>query len=407
MEEGRETENNTEKHMLNYLDEVHSRLRGRGPYVYRSDAGLFLAQNMAHEPVEMITLVPTQRVWEVPGDTGSTYLLRFVLQQHDLTLQVGRRIIHYLETLQSKKIRYILVRPLPPEILSQDLERSIGPIPTGCESCLDLFRITKSGSTIFCDGSRLRGFSFTKYGRRQVYEYLKAQFGVTQVTLADGTQSTLPIIEVLSCIARSGPWTLRPGRFDFPTYWVSKVGWEPSQVLISMLKKYRSRLGRGPILDDGGAHGKDSFHLNAEALNPILVDLNADLLKIAARRCEELMQFFPIVHCDGSQLPFGDNIFRGVFSGGVMHHAMTKKKAQKYLNEASRVLCPGGLLFGNVLAQWEGERAAPPKTTLYENASDLTEMIEGANLRLIEPLNLHHTPFETHKKMWIFVCQKN
>ena len=224
------------------------------------------------------------------------------------------------------------------------------------------------------------------------------------IRLGNGEKSILGLIRTLACTERPNNAKVTRHVFDFAAYWISKVGWGESELLRHNIENHGDRLVGGPILDDGGGHGKDSFFLRKQGFEPILIDLNSELLRYARRRCHELDQEFPIFQCDGAVLPFANASFSGVYSGGVMHHKMTHDSVQQYMNEANRVLRPGGLFFGNVWARWDSD--AYGDLFLLDAQEKFESMLNNAGLNPIEAIETRSTVYEKHKQMWCFVCEK-
>ena len=379
-------------------------LQGKGDYLYRTGNRWCLATKTEHKPVHLITLRPADDTWPVPDDRRKAYVFVFQLRRADLTELLGERVVNYLLACQTRNVSYKVARPIPPEILPAGLTLADLRIPSGCDHCLELFRLDADGDTLLCDGARLESFRFVRSGRPQVYCYLKLLHGDEPAKLANGEHSTLRLLRSFACTER--PANAKPADrpFNFPAYWVSKVGWRESAILAHFIEDFGHRLAGGPVLDNGGGHGKDSFFLKEQGFEPVLIDHNANLLRFAERRRDETGLRFPIVRCDARSLPFADSTFSGVFSGGVMHDSMTQEGVQRYMDESSRLLRPDGLFFGNVWAHWDGKR--PDSLLLLESQEVFEAMLRRAGLRPVEPIETRHTIFEKHKHMWRFVCEK-
>ena len=389
---------------LQPLNQLHDLLCNKGEYLFQDGRDWHLAGGDKHQLVQIITLKPSDGVWSVPDIRQAIYLFIFDLKRADLTEDLGRRVVEFLRACRGRDLTFRITRPIPPEILPNDVTLEEFSNPTGCEQCLELFRIGTNGDTFLCDGSRLKGFVFTRDGRKQFFNYLGLKFGDDFIRLGNGEESALRMIRSLACTERTNSSSATRHVFDFAAYWISKVGWDESEHLRHCIENYGHRLVDGPVLDNGGGHGKDSFFIKRQGFDPILIDLNSDLLKYAYRRCDQFGEYFPIIHCDATGLPFRDATCSGVYSGGVMHHKMTRDGVQQYLNEASRVLRPGGLFFGNVWARWDGESYGD--LFLLEEQDKLEEMFDRAGLHPIKPIETHTTLFEKHKHMWCFVCEK-
>ena len=105
------------------------------------------------------------------------------------------------------------------------------------------------------------------------------KFGDDFIDLENGEKSTLRLIRSLACTERSNYTKVTDHKFEFAAYWISKVGWIESKYIRQCIDEHGHRLASGPILDNGGGHGKDSFYLKKIGFEPFLIDLNSELLK--------------------------------------------------------------------------------------------------------------------------------
>ena len=149
----------------------------RGEYLYQDGNDWFLVVEGIHSLVQVMTLEPSDGVWQVPTDHQATYLFVFNLKQADLTAILGQRVVNFLIACKNSGRKFRVARPLPPEILPNSTAQAEFDIPSGCDRCLEFMRIDTNGDTRLCDSTKLKGFVFTRDGRRQLYDYLKLVSG--------------------------------------------------------------------------------------------------------------------------------------------------------------------------------------------------------------------------------------
>lgn len=101
------------------------------------------------------------------------------------------------------------------------------------------------------------------------------------------------------------------------------------------------------VLDLGCGNGRAS-ELFPDGVNYVGVDTSAELIKIAKERYPE--RNFMIL--EGLDLPFPDNHFDIIYCLAVLHHVPGKNYRLKFLEEAKRVLKPGGKLVLTVWNLW-------------------------------------------------------
>lgn len=97
------------------------------------------------------------------------------------------------------------------------------------------------------------------------------------------------------------------------------------------------------LLDLGCGDGATEFFLQQylPAIEVNAIDVSDRSIEVAVQRNLQNSSFELY---DGSEIPFGDNIFDIVFVAGVLHHVSFDKQKQ-LLSEISRVLKTGGRLY--------------------------------------------------------------
>jgi len=387
-------------------NKIHGILRNKGDYLFFEDNDLFLMENNVAKKINFISLKPDDD-WENIEFGNDYYILSFDLKIDDLTEAIGNKILNFLNELKSRKINFRVSRALPRNIFGT---RSITAfnefkIPNSCRDCLELYKITERGGTILCNGEILPIFGFTRKGREQMYNYLKICFGEKIIIKNQNTRFDFKLIDNLNCTNQKRKIENKIINVDFSAYWISRIGWKPDRKLFDVLLKYTDLLSNGTVLDNGGAHGRDSFLIKKLGFDVVLTDINNIFFKYTKEKQKELGIYFPLIVSDSRLLPFKDESFAGVYSGGVMHHEMDIEDVKRYLKESCRVLMRGGIFFGNVWAYWEF--GAPPEPHLLQiRDQDKFEcLLKEASFNILD-ITEFTAIFESHKHGWYFVCFK-
>jgi len=103
------------------------------------------------------------------------------------------------------------------------------------------------------------------------------------------------------------------------------------------------------VLDLGCGNGRLLDLLKAKKINYIGVDNSSALITLAQKRYPDAD--FRVG--DALKLPFADNYFDKIYSIAVLHHIPSEELRLKFLEEAKRVLRPGGLLILTVWNLWQ------------------------------------------------------
>ena len=98
------------------------------------------------------------------------------------------------------------------------------------------------------------------------------------------------------------------------------------------------------VLDLGCGNGRLLEALKEKKIEYIGADNSSELLRIAKEKYPEVN--FQLT--DGLAFPFQDNTFDIIYCIAVLHHIPSQKLRTEFLQEAKRVLKPGGLLVATV-----------------------------------------------------------
>ena len=148
------------------------------------------------------------------------------------------------------------------------------------------------------------------------------------------------------------------------------------------------------ILDLGSGAGRDVGHFTQLGMLAQGADLSFGLLREAQRRAPA-----PYTQADMRALPYAANSFDGIWMSASLLH-IPKPQGLKVLQEASRLLVPGGMLYVSV-KQGEGEEwetREGPRLFVYYRPDELTALVEQAGMQITEVWR-----DETPKHTWVNV----
>lgn len=111
-----------------------------------------------------------------------------------------------------------------------------------------------------------------------------------------------------------------------------------SQIILNLAKRF----GNGKILDVGCGDGYISSRLSKNFKDVIGIDISREALKIARKKNPKIT--FIVADC--TNLPFSDESFETIVASEIIEH-LTHEDGKKFLNEASRVLKPHGVIIAS------------------------------------------------------------
>lgn len=123
-------------------------------------------------------------------------------------------------------------------------------------------------------------------------------------------------------------------KFDDETY--------AQNIFYKWLKK---DLKRGKALDQGCGTGFYTIMLERMGYDVTGLDISMALLSEAKKNKEKFQCSFKLIRGDIRKMPFKDETFDVLLSGGIIEHV---KETEKTLNEIQRVIKKGGILVINV-----------------------------------------------------------
>ena len=103
-----------------------------------------------------------------PGFT----ILSFQLQEKDMNIESGEKILDFLEKLRKNGVNFKVARPLPRCLLGSNYNKLIQEfnIPNSCKDCLDLFKINENNEIELCNCKKGPIIKYMN-DRNQIHEY--------------------------------------------------------------------------------------------------------------------------------------------------------------------------------------------------------------------------------------------
>ena len=109
------------------------------------------------------------------------------------------------------------------------------------------------------------------------------------------------------------------------------------------------------ILDVGGGPGQYTVHYARQGHGVTLLDLSEENIRFAQRKARQYGVKITAVQGNATDLSrFPDNSFDTVFLMGPLYHLMTGESRIRAVEEAKRVLKPGGFLFSSFILMYGG-----------------------------------------------------
>ena len=124
-------------------------------------------------------------------------------------------------------------------------------------------------------------------------------------------------------------------------------------ITVSMMERY-IRPG-STILDIGGGPGHYSIHFAKQGHTVTLLDLSGENVRFAKKKARQYGVKITAMQGDAADLSrFPDDSFDTVFLMGPLYHLMTEESRLQAIQEAKRVLKPGGFLFCSFILMFGG-----------------------------------------------------
>ena len=147
-----------------------------------------------------------------------------------------------------------------------------------------------------------------------------------------------------------------------------------------MMDRYISKQKHSQILDIGGGPGHYSIHYAREGHDVTLLDLSDENVRFAKKKARQYKTKITAMQGNALDLSrFPDDSFDVVFLMGPLYHLMEEENRVRAIEEAKRVLKPGGYLFSSFILLYGGVvyglREVPETITMEQ---DKLQVLFGA-----------------------------
>jgi ubiquinone/menaquinone biosynthesis C-methylase UbiE len=139
---------------------------------------------------------------------------------------------------------------------------------------------------------------------------------------------------------------------DGAEFWLSRVGWEPSEVAKKIAQGNDPEM-TSHVADVGGGHGREAVWLAEQGFLSILVEPNKYSLRFAKKRAKNKKVNLYLINAALPHLPMCSEIVDIVDFYWALHQIPDEHKHES-LKEIRRVLKPHGALYSTSFGRWEG-----------------------------------------------------
>jgi ubiquinone/menaquinone biosynthesis C-methylase UbiE len=179
---------------------------------------------------------------------------------------------------------------------------------------------------------------------------------------------------------------------------VSTLSGKRTPSTIDLDRDMISRIPHGArTLEFACAWGRTAFELEKMGFKVTAFDINPDMIAEAALRAERLGSRIELLVADGCNLPFDDMTFDACIMNGFLTMLDEEGKRKASVNEAARVLAPGGHLYiADFLQTWSDPVYAERYRFNYPITGEMGTFIvtDEGNLEGIELYRAHHYTVE-------------
>lgn len=157
---------------------------------------------------------------------------------------------------------------------------------------------------------------------------------------------------------------------DGAKFWLSRVGWEPSQASRKIAQENDPEK-TCHVADIGGGHGRDAMWLAEQGFHSILIEPNEYSLRLAKERAKNKRLCVGLINATLPYLPLCPETMEVVDLFWTLHQIPDEYKLES-LKEIHRVLKPDGTLHSASFGYWEGQEMPKSVYPIVEQQSFLT-----------------------------------
>lgn len=139
---------------------------------------------------------------------------------------------------------------------------------------------------------------------------------------------------------------------DGAKFWLSRVGWEPSEVAKKIAEE-NDWEETGYVADIGGAHGREALWLAEQGFYVFLAEPNKYSLRLAKQRMKNKKLDVHLINAMLPYLPVASETIDIVDLYWTLHQIPDEYKHES-LKEIHRILKPNGTLYSTSFGYWEG-----------------------------------------------------
>jgi ubiquinone/menaquinone biosynthesis C-methylase UbiE len=191
---------------------------------------------------------------------------------------------------------------------------------------------------------------------------------------------------------------------DGAEFWLSRVGWEPSEVA-KKIAQDNDPEKTGYVADVGGGHGREAVWLAEQGFLSILVEPNKYSLSLAKNRAKNKKVNVHLIKAALPSLPMCPESIDIVDFYWTLHQIPDGHKRES-LREIYRILKRNGTLYSTSFGYWEGHAMPISIHPIVKKETFLSFHVSaGFKPRSkIEERSDSTRPFE---KFWYGIFQKN
>ena len=191
---------------------------------------------------------------------------------------------------------------------------------------------------------------------------------------------------------------------DGAKFWLSKVGWEPSEVS-ERITRENDPGETGYVADVGGGHGRDALWLAEQHFRSILIEPNRYSLRFAKGRAKNRRLNVDLINATLPYLPLCSETMDVADLYWTLHQIPDEHKPES-LKEIHRVLKPKGTLYSASFGYWEGQEMPKSIHPIIEKQTFLNLHV-SAGFKPRSKIEKRSDRTRSFEKFWYGIFQKN